>query len=144
MDELTQLLAQAASSLSGYPVSVRWRAPSRADARAVCFKSGGRAVIDLHPGLEWDGAMLLYVIAHESAHIRELYPEWSNLPDLPSGSVRFCSRALRSPVVTRIESTADAQAKAWLAYAKRCSGKYYQAGDDNFTAELRALANWRE
>lgn len=144
-DELTVLLEQAACRLSGYPVSVRWHEPARADARAVCYKSGDRAVIDLHPSYLWDGDTLLYVIAHESAHIKELFRDWVDLPDLPSGSIRLSTRALNSPVVVEMESKADTQAHEWLAYAKDNMMRYIrESGGDGFLAELRALINYGE
>jgi len=144
MDELTRLLASAASNLSGHPVRVRWRRPSRADARAVAFKSGGIALIDLHPGYIWDGDMLLYAIAHESGHIRDLYREWTDIPDLPSESVSFPEWALKLPVVEQTESVADKYALKWIEYAEQNYERYWKPGEDSFLAMLRALINWSE
>jgi len=144
MDKLSALLEQAASRLAGTPVSVRWRIPSRTDAKALAFRTGGRAVIDLHPGYLWDREELLRAICHEAGHIRDLWGEWRDIPDYPSGSVQFSARALRLPVVERIESTADTWARRWLDYAQDNYKLYAEHGDSIFTAKLRALATWSD
>ena len=140
MDTLRKALEQAAAHLSGHPVRVRWRKPSRADAKALAFKSGGVAIIDLHPGYYWDGDTLLYVLCHESAHIRELYPGWMGVPDYASGSIRVSNKASNLPGVVDMELRADEQAYRWLAAAEQDCNKYARAGDDKFTAMLRTLA----
>jgi len=145
MSELKTLMERAASRLSGHPVKVRWRRPARARARAGAFRSGGTAFIDLHPGLTWDGETLLYVLCHESGHVRDLWHEWSDdFRDLPSGSVSFPAWTDKLPVVVKMESTADDYARQWLEYGYQNYAKHWRAGDDKHTAALRALGEWRE
>jgi len=147
MNQLSKLLTEAASNLSGHPVRVRWRRPARADGRAMCFKLGDVAVIDLHPGLSWEGDVLLETIAHESAHVKLLWADWgAGIPDLPSGSVQPSKRAVNLPGVIQAENDADKLAADWIAAAKRNHMKYILPGawNDTTTLYLRALANMTE
>ena len=147
MTDLTQLLTAAAQNLSGHPVKIRFRKPARADAKAMTFKSGNTAIIDLHPGYGWDHDTLLFVICHEAAHVKQLWADWgSGIADLPSGSVTPSKWANALPGVRQVETAADTLARKWIAYAKRNHNQYANPGDDLFTAHLRALAgmNGRE
>ena len=140
-NDLTQLLTAAAQNLSGHPVKIRFRKPARNDAKAMCFKSGNQAVIDLHPGYAWDNDTLLFVICHESAHIHALWADWgSGIADLPSGSIRPSKWAVALPGVRQVETAADNLARKWLDFAKRNYRKYSVPGDDKFTAYLRTFA----
>ena len=147
MNGLTALLQAAASNLSGHTCRVRWRRPARTDARALCFKSGNLAVIDLHPNLAWEGDELLYTIAHEAGHVRDLWHEWGEgITDLPSGSITPPTWANDLPGIKQVEAVADNQAERWLKYAKENYMRFIVPGapNDEFTLYLRALANWRK
>lgn len=139
--ELREQLTRAAEHLTGVPCTVRFRAPCRSDALAVCFKSGGRAVIDIDMSVGMDTHKLLVVLCHEAAHVKQLWHEWIDVPDLPSKSVRFSKEALALPVAKQIEDDADTLAKKWLKYVDANAHRYAVSGDDLFSASLRALAN---
>lgn len=138
-DDLKELLTAAAENLSGHPVRVRWRRPSRIDAKAIAFKLGNEAVIDLHPSYNWDGETLLETLCHEAAHIRQLWHGWSGIRDYPSGSIRPSNYALSLPGVKQTETAADTLAGKWLDYARSNNRRYYEPGDDEFLLTLRTL-----
>jgi len=148
VNELTRLLTEAAANLSGHPVRVRWRRPARADARAIAFKSGGTAIIDLHPGLSWEGDDLLHVICHEAAHVKQLWADWgAGIPDYASGSIRPSNYALSLPGVKQTETAADTLAADWLDYAEKNHMKFIKhdsTWNDETSLYLRALAGMNQ
>jgi len=143
MDKLKALMERAASNLSKHPVKIRWRAPARADAKAMCFKhQSGVAIIDLHPSFVWSGEDLLDAICHESAHIKQLWYEWSGVPDYASGSIRVSPQANNLSGVVKMESDADTLAAEWLEYARKHHMEHIEHDGVNseFSLMFRCLA----